>query len=74
MHLLAPALAALLAFVALWPASGIDTEPPECYALPGYVVPCAPGFALAGAIAAAACVAVGITIGRRRALRRGRAV
>lgn len=33
-------VAAVLTHVLLAPASGIDTNPPECYSYFGYVVPC----------------------------------
>jgi hypothetical protein len=69
---LAPAFAALVTLALLWPTSGIDRAPPECYAFPGYVVPCATSFAVAGALAAAACVTLGILVGHRRATARGR--
>lgn len=70
---LAAALAAILVFVLLLPVQGIDTDPPECFAVLDYVVPCGfgpdqrhgMGFALGGAVVAAALVAVGSAVGRR---------
>ncbi|MEX1272120.1 MAG: hypothetical protein WEB55_06685 [Acidimicrobiia bacterium] len=68
-------LAALVVFVLLLPWSGNDSEPPECFSVFGYVVPCGPGpdqqhgegFALAGSAVAAALVGVGSAVGRREA-------
>lgn len=52
----AAAIAAVGVFALLAPYSGNDTDPPKCFSLLGYVVPCAlgpeqahgVGFALAG--------------------------
>jgi hypothetical protein len=60
-------------FVLLVPMSGNDSEPPECYSLLGYVVPCGlaaeqrhgAGFALAGAVLSTVLVALGSAAGRR---------
>ncbi len=45
----------ILVLLLLFPASGVDTQPPECYSAFGYVVPCGDGLsfglALAGAVA-----------------------
>ncbi len=38
-------------FLLLIPGSGIDRQPPECYSLVGYVVPCNAWVALAAAAA-----------------------
>lgn len=66
-------VAAVLVFALLVPTSGHDTDPPECFSMFGYVVPCGPGpeqaqgmgFALSGAVFAAALVGVGSAVGRR---------
>lgn len=70
-------LAALVVFVLLLPWSGNDSDPPECFSVFGYVVPCGPGpeqqhgegFALAGAFVAAGLVAAGSAVGRRESTR-----
>jgi drug/metabolite transporter (DMT)-like permease len=69
-------LAALVVFVLLLPWSGNDSDPPECFSVLGYVVPCGPGpeqqqgqgFALAGAVVAAVLVGAGSAVGRREAI------
>jgi len=57
----------ILVLLLLFPASGVDTLPPECYSVFGYVVPCGEGlsfgFALAGAVAGGA---VAYLVVRRR--------
>ncbi|MGH3442063.1 MAG: hypothetical protein ACRDUY_08460 [Nitriliruptorales bacterium] len=71
------ALGALVVFVLLLPAGGADTDPPECWSVFGYVVPCGfgpeqshgVGFALAGAVLAAVLVVVGAAVGRRQRAR-----
>jgi peptidoglycan/LPS O-acetylase OafA/YrhL len=50
------AAAAVVVGLLVLPASGIDREPPECYAVVGYVVPCGAGLALGLALAGAALV------------------
>lgn len=70
-------LAALVVFVLLLPSSGNDSDPPECFSVFGYVVPCGlgpeqqqgEGFALAGALVAAVLVGAGSAVGRREAIR-----
>ncbi len=50
----------------LFPGSGIDRLPPECYSLFGYVVPCDAWVAWAAAAATAGLVGLGLfTAGRR---------
>jgi len=49
-------LAGLLAFVLLFPASGVDTLPPQCYSVLGSSVPCGPGVALLAGAAIAGLV------------------
>lgn len=63
----------VVVFVLLVPMSGVDTDPPECFSLFGYVVPCGLGpdqaegigFALAGGVVAAGLIGVGSAVGRR---------
>lgn len=50
------ALAAVVVLLLLFPASGIDTQPPECYSMFGYSVPCGGGLAVAAAAATAGVV------------------
>lgn len=58
----------VLVLMLLHPASGIDTQPPECYAVFGYVVPCGSGFSLGFAVlgAVAASTAICALAARRR--------
>lgn len=51
-------LAGLVVLVLLFPASGIDPLPPQCFSVFGYTVPCEPGASLAAAAATAALVGV----------------
>jgi hypothetical protein len=68
--------AAVVVFALLLPTSGHDTDPPECYSMFGYVVPCGPGpeqsqsmgFALGGALLAGALVGVGSAVGRKESV------
>lgn len=43
--------AGLVVLVLLFPGSGIDRQPPECYSVFGYVVPCDAWVAWAAAVA-----------------------
>lgn len=52
-------VAGFVALVLLFPGSGIDRQPPECYAVFGYVVPCEAWVAWAGAAAVSGAVALG---------------
>lgn len=61
---LAAVIGALIAVVLLVPSGGIDTDPPECYSVVGYVVPCGFGLAGAGALIAALLVVGGSVAGR----------
>jgi hypothetical protein len=58
-----------LVLLLLFPASGIDRLPPECYSVFGYVVPCGVGLslvlALAGAVAGGAVAYLAVRRGRR---------
>jgi len=49
-------LAGLVVLVLLFPGSGIDRQPPECYSVFGYVVPCEAGWAVAAGAATAAVI------------------
>lgn len=49
-------LAGLVVLVLLFPASGVDTQPPACYSVFGYQVPCGDGVAVAAGAAAAAAI------------------
>ena len=46
--------------------SGVDTDPPECYSVIGYVVPCNRGIAYPLALAGFAIVGVVVYVLRRR--------
>lgn len=73
---IASLVAAVLVFALLLPTGGSDTDPPECFSMFGYVVPCGPGpeqsqgmgLALAGAVLAAALVGVGSAVGRKESV------
>jgi len=51
-------LAGIVVLVLLFPASGVDTRPPECYSAFGYTVPCGAGWSLAAGAATAGVVGV----------------
>jgi hypothetical protein len=60
-------LAGLVVLLLLFPGSGIDRQPPECYAVFGYVVPCDARVAWAAMAAMAGSVGLATwIIGRRR--------
>lgn len=73
---IAALVAAVLVFALLVPASGHGSDPPECFSMLSYVVPCGfgpdqsqgMGFALAGALLAAALVGVGSAVGRKESV------
>lgn len=58
-------LAGLVVLVLLFPASGVDTLPPECYSVFGYTVPCGGGLAVAAGTATAAVIGVVLWIAGR---------
>ncbi|MFP5331096.1 MAG: hypothetical protein ACLGHX_01835 [Acidimicrobiia bacterium] len=66
-------VAAVIVFVLLLPVSGQDSDPPECFSVFGYVVPCGlgpdqphgEGFAIVGAVVAAGLVLIGSAVVRR---------
>ena len=60
-------VAGLIVIVALLPWHGVDTDPPQCFSMFDYRVPCGSGLAFAAGSAAAG--AVGLTlwlVSRRR--------
>ncbi|MCA1569959.1 MAG: hypothetical protein LC798_06480 [Chloroflexi bacterium] len=59
-------LAGLVVLVLLFPGSGIDRQPPECYSVFGYVVPCEAGWAVAAGAATAGVVAMVLWLRSRR--------
>ncbi len=61
-------LAGLVVLVLLFPGSGIDRQPPECYSMFGYVVPCDAWVAWAAGSATAGVVGLALWVidrGRR---------
>jgi hypothetical protein len=60
-------LAGVVVLVLLFPGSGIDRQPPECYSMFGYVVPCDAWVAWAAGAATAGVVGLALwVIDRRR--------
>ncbi len=60
-------VAGFVALLLLFPASGVDTLPPECYSMFGYVVPCDAWVAWATAAAMAGMAGLAMwVIDRRR--------
>ena len=53
-------VAGLVVLLALFPASGVDTLPPECYSMFGYVVPCDAWISWVAGAAVAGLVGVGL--------------
>ena len=53
-------VAGFVALVLLFPGSGIDRQPPECYSVFGYVVPCEAWVAWVAAAAVAGVVGFGL--------------
>jgi hypothetical protein len=56
----------LAVLVLLFPASGIEPIPPECYSMFGYTVPCGGGLAVAAGAVTAGAVALLFWISDRR--------
>jgi hypothetical protein len=52
--------------VLLFPGSGVDTLPPECYSVFGYTVPCDPRVAVAAGVTTVAVVGLLLWIAGRR--------
>ncbi|MEX1173555.1 MAG: hypothetical protein WEG56_13190 [Chloroflexota bacterium] len=59
-------LAGLAVLLLLFPGSGIDRQPPECYAVLGYVVPCGGGLAMIAAASVAVVVGLVLSLKARR--------
>lgn len=59
-------IAGLVAVLVLLPWSGIDTDPPECFSMFDYTVPCGSGLAFAAGAAVAAIVALGFWLRSRQ--------
>ncbi len=59
-------LAGLAVLLLLFPGSGIDRQPPECYAMLGNVVPCGGGLAVVAAIAVTGVVGMALWLRDRR--------
>ena len=58
--------AGLVALLLLFPASGVQTDPPECSAMLFYVVPCEAWVAPLAGVAVAGLIGLGLRmIGRR---------
>jgi hypothetical protein len=59
--ILGPAvIAGFVVFLLLFPFSGDDSDPPTCYSVFDYVVPCGSGLAVAAGLATGVVVAVGL--------------
>lgn len=59
-------LAGLVVLVLLFPGGGIDRQPPECYSMFGYVVPCDAWVAWAAGAATAGVVGLALWVVDRR--------
>lgn len=59
-------VAGVVAFVLLFPFSGVDTIPPQCLSLFGYGVPCGTGLSLVVAAATAGVVGSALWLKGRR--------
>lgn len=55
-------LAGLVALLLLFPGSGNAAQPPTCYSMVGYVVPCAAWVSWVAAAAVAGLVGIGLWI------------
>ncbi len=58
--------AGLVVIVALLPWHGVDTDPPVCWSMFDYVVPCGSGLALAAGAATAGVVGLAVSLAGRR--------
>jgi hypothetical protein len=63
-------LAGLAVLVLLFPASGVMPQPPQCFSVFGYSVPCESGAAIAAGVAAAGVVGLLLWIAGRRTQKR----
>ena len=59
-------LAGIVVLVLLFPASGIDPLPPQCFSVFGYSVPCGGGLAVAAGAATAGVVGLSFWLKSRR--------
>lgn len=59
-------VAGLAVLLLLFPGSGIDRQPPECYSMFGYVVPCDAWVAWVAAAGVAGLVGLVLTLRDRR--------
>lgn len=59
-------LAGLAVLLLLFPGSGIDRQPPECYAMLGNVVPCGGGLAGVAALVVAGVAGAALWLRDRR--------
>ncbi len=57
---LGAAAAGFLAFVLLFPASGVDPVPPKCFSMFGYSVPCGAGLSFSVGLGVALVAGVGL--------------
>ncbi|CAN5746459.1 hypothetical protein BH23ACT4_BH23ACT4_05970 [soil metagenome] len=58
--------AGLVVFAALLPWHGVDSDPPVCWSMFDYVVPCGSGLALAAGAATAGIVGLALWLVTRR--------
>jgi hypothetical protein len=63
-------LAGLVVFVLLFPGSGVTPQPPQCYSVFGYSVPCESGVAAAAGVATAGVVGLLLWIAGRKTQKR----
>lgn len=59
-------LAGLLTIALLLPWSGVDTDPPECFSMFDYTVPCGSGLAFAAGAAVVGLVGLVVSLMSRR--------
>lgn len=59
-------VAGLVVLVLLFPASGIEPQPPVCYSVFGYVVPCEAWFAWLAGVATAVLIGLALRLAHRR--------
>ncbi len=65
-HVAIALLGGIVVLVLHFPASGIDTQPPECSSVFGYTVPCEAGWSVAAGVAAAAVIGMMIWMANGR--------
>ena len=63
-------LAGLVVLVLLFPGSGVMPQPPQCFSVFGYGVPCESGVAVAAGLATAGMVGLMLWIAGRRTQKR----